>query len=451
VNRRRTHKIWCVGIVFLVQLTVQLIALTPTVISLTPATLLRKVLQNNSVLAEQELKIRFAKLQFRSIKHKAFLPTFTFNVQFGVTPKSDYTFIEGLGPFARFELNALQPLYTFGKVSYAKELAGYGIDLARIRAKVTKEKLSVQILRIFWNLRAADKAHEIAIKLRKDYRKLLKEVQAESKKKESDITAVDLLNVKTSYFSIEQQYLLAEEGVRKVSAMLHTFLHTSNTIIYQPNPIALPAFDYQRITIVKTLRYSRFHRLELLAVKQVELAGQARLHLAKSMLYPDFFIAGGARYRWAAKRADDDDYNKKGLGAFLGLRWKLNFWQTGDGVKKAQLKLKSDRYKFAQLKTKIELEIKNAYIKLVREWKTLQAVRKSLKTSKTWYRLAGDNWEMGIGKVGEFIKAYTKYFVLEGAAIKQELSYVMALTRFAYVIGDVNLTLRWLKNEKVAL
>ena len=56
---------------------------------------------------------------------------------------------------------------------------------------------------------------------------------------------------------------------------------------------------------------------------------------------------------------------------------------------------------------------------------------------------------MGLGKVGAFISAYTTYFKLEGATIMQELAYGEALVRLAYVIGDTNLILRWLKDEKV--
>ena len=107
--------------------------------------------------------------------------------------------------------------------------------------------------------------------------------------------------------------------------------------------------------------------------------------------------------------------------------------------------MRSMKEKARLLRAKVELEVRTAHSSLVKEYELLRAVRKSLKNSKTWYRLAGDNWEMGIGKVGAFIKAYTTYFTLEGSTIKQELACGEALARLAYVIGDVDLTLRWLK------
>ena len=95
-------------------------------------------------------------------------------MQFGVTPETDQNLVQGLGPFTRFELKALQPLYTFGKVGYAKELAGYGIDVAKIKSDINKEKLIHQTIRMFWSLRAANKGKSIAYKLRKEYKKIIK-------------------------------------------------------------------------------------------------------------------------------------------------------------------------------------------------------------------------------------------------------------------------------------
>ena len=188
------------------------------------AGIIRQAVHNNPLLLQEDIKIRNAVLTLDSIKHKALLPTLNFNVQFGITPESDQDFIEGLGPFARFELTALQPLYTFGKVGYAKELASYGIDAARVKSVLARQKVALQSCRMFWNLRAASRGVDIARKLRKEYRKLLKDVIRDSKKKDSDITAVDMLNIKTSSFSIERQYHSSLEALRKVSQTIRVFL-----------------------------------------------------------------------------------------------------------------------------------------------------------------------------------------------------------------------------------
>ena len=213
--------------------------------------------------------------------------------------------------------------------------------------------------------------------------------------------------------------------------------------------VVFPVFDHKKFSVGRALAAGNRLRSELKALRFADLAAKARLNLAKSMRYPDFFIAGGATVRWAANRPSDDDYNDKGLGAFLGLRWKLNFWKANDDVKKARLNIKTFHEKKRQLRAKIELEIRQAHSQLVKEYNLLLAARKSLKNSKTWYRLAGDNWEMGIGKMSEFVKAYTTYFTMEGATIRQELACGEALARLAYVIGDTKLTLRWLQNEKI--
>jgi len=424
-------------------------AVSAASIQFTISGMLKKALHNNPLLVNEQLKIRKAKLQLESVRHKALLPTLNFDVQFGVVPESDQEFIDGLGPFTRFELKALQPLYTFGKVGYARELAGYGIDEARVKAKLVREKLVLQTIRMFWNLRAANKGQEIAEKLRKEYRKLLEEVKRDSRKKESDITAVDLLNVRSSSFVIEQQYHSAVEAVRKISAVIRIFLQLQGNAPLSTEAVSFPDFDYKKFNVNRALAFGSNHRPELRALQFASTAAVAQLNLARSMRYPDFFIAAGGRIRWAGKRPDDDDYNDKGLGAFLGLRWKLNFWQANDGVKKARISFLSFKEKSRQLQARIALEIREAHSRLIKEFELLFAVRKSLKNSRTWYRLAGDNWEMGLGKLNEFIKSYTTYFKLERATIKQELACGEALARLAYVIGDTKLTLRWLKYEKI--
>ena len=344
--------------------------------------MIRQAMTNNPLITVQDIRIKNAVLQLDTIKHKAILPALNFNVQFGVTPESDQDLINGLGPFTRFELQALQPIYTFGKVGYAKELAGYGIDAARIKAKLSKQKITFQSCRMFWSLRAANKGMEIARKLRKDYRKLLKDVIRDSKKKDSDITAVDMLKVKTSSFTIEQQYHSALEAVRKVSATIRIFLQLKDKKTLSASSVIFPTFDYKKFSPLRALAAAENTRPELLALHLTEMASRAQYNLARSMRYPDFFIAGGAKFRWAPNRASDDDYNDKGVGAFLGLRWKLNFWQSNDGVKKARLKMQSMKEKGKLLRAKVEMEVRTAHSKLVKEYNLLQEVKKSLKKLK---------------------------------------------------------------------
>lgn len=418
-------------------------------LELDPDTIVKRLLAGSPLTREARIKIQAAELELSRINYKAILPVFDFSTQFGIVPQDDRTYVTGLGPFVRFELKAMQPFFTFGKISNARDLAACGIDLARIQDVMTRERLVREGVRVFWLLAAARRGEELAGKLRKDYQKLLEDVERDSLKKDSEITATDLLNVKTSLYTVDSLYRGSLEAVGKVQVALQEFLQLGRDMELHATNQLLPEWNTNAITADKVVAFGLQHRPELRALAAGEKAARASLNLARSMMLPDFFIAGGATFRHAPNRALDDDYNDRGLGAFLGLNWHLGFWRRSDDFRQSQLKIKEVREKGALLRQNILLELRQAFLAVDKEWEVLLVVRQSLKHSKTWYRLAGDNWEMGLGKVTEFIKAYTEYYKLEGALLKQELAYANALIQLAHVMGDTNLVLRWFKNEKI--
>ena len=103
------------------------------------------------------------------------------------------------------------------------------------------------------------------------------------------------------------------------------------------------------------------------------------------------------------------------------------------------------------LKAKIDLEVPQAFLEVRKNEALLNAARKSLKAAKAWLIISMDNWGMGIGELRRVRGAYEAYYRLLGIDIERENEYNVSLARFAYVLGDLNLYLKWVEDEKVIL
>jgi hypothetical protein len=313
----------------------------------------------------------------------------------------------------------------------------------------------MQIISAYWAFASAGKAGHMAQDLRKNFRKLMSEVQARLNDPESEVDDTDLLEVKSNQYQIEDIYLKTLQAVNITRQAFNIGLGlplTSQTHVLTHSP---PKMNLSEEGFAMVLSNAIGKHYTLLGLHTVRAALEAKKQFVRNQKKPVIYLAAGVSGAYAPHRSNQtnpfvyDPFNYGGVGAFIGFDWDLNYFRPNYESQRLDWEKKAVSGKMKMLRNMIKLEINKAFTDVKRMQKLLKEARTSLKAAKTWLRLSLDNWDMGIGEVNRIIKAYNAYYQLRGIEIKREYDLNIALAKFAFMLGNINLYSQWVEHEKV--
>jgi outer membrane protein TolC len=470
---------------------------TENVLTFSLVDAVKKALTNSPSIKAGDYRTEKARLLTEAVRAKKFVPHLKLSIKTGVVPEArgdvlnspdQQTDLEGLGPFYRLELQAVQPLFTFGRLPSAARAAGGAFKAQKAKAELDKQEFTLMVINAYWALRSAQEAQGMATKLQRDFKKLLNEVKKRSRDEDSDIDDSKLLEIQAESFSIT-------ETIESCNALLHTARQSFNGILGldgsavsvtagEKTP-ALPGGCLRRLsegqraaplgtplalravggepgndTILDSglspfLRSALQRHKGLEALEAAILATEAKIQMEAAEKKPMLYLGAGFKWSHAPNRDDQknpfvyDNFNYLKVAAFLGLDWDLNHKSTNIAVKRLRMEKKAMEQDAIAVKTLLQVKIKKA-LEDVRKYSSLfDEAQKSLKTAKSWLRLDLDNWDMGLGNSESLLKAYKAYYKLQEKVIRYRFLTNTSMARLAYDMGDVNLYLEWIKNEKL--
>jgi outer membrane protein TolC len=410
------------------------------------------VARNNPGLKAAEARIEKARLQVEKAEDLGFLTRFDVNFVTGAIPGSDtISYFQNFGPFLKSEIGIIQPLFTFGKISGTEKLARHGLAHEREKFADTRDRATFEVIRLYRGLCTAMRAEYVARDMLRDFTKLTNQVEQELAKTNSTVDDLDKLDVTIKSWQVHQAYIGAMEDrtnlMRAMNIALGQTVSQALTVKDEPLPeITINVTNYEYL-----VRRASERHPSMRAMRMALAAADARIALEKANNYPDIFLGGGMRFNWAGNRPPDDDYNSKGVAAFVGIRWRLDLWRVTTEVDMA----KSDRdavangLRFAEERLRHDIDKGVSGVRSSAQ--ILQRVRDSLAAAKTYVRLASDNYDLGLGTSRTVANGYKSLYELQAVELKQELKTHIALAELALVLGDINKYMEWIKHEKVIL
>lgn len=411
-------------------------------------------------------QINVQRAGFDVLKAKAikYLPTMTFGLTTGLVPEArgdvfsspdKMDDINGLGPFYRTSLEIVQPLLTFGKTSTAVKASEQAVLLLQSQHNLVEEKISLEAIKAYWRVSAAQSAEDLAQDLRESYEELLTKVQEKLNNEDSEVNYTDLLEVKTLYYSIEESFQRGIEKKEISTKAFITVLDLDPKSVITISPAAAPVIMDQGQKLDPLISLAERYRSDLDALNTSLNLIQVKIDLAMRQRYPSIFLVAGLGFAHAANRADQtnpfvvDNFNYRRVHAALGLRWNPNFLLHNIEIKKAESEYQLNLEKLRAEKAKIVLEVNRTFQAVKTNHALWVASQKSLKSAKTWLRVAYENWELGIGEVRKLLRAYQAYYRLNAVEIERNFGYNISLAELAYSLGETGFYLAWIENGKV--
>lgn len=362
-------------------------------------------LQNNLGLLSAKEEIRGAEF-----KKKAAFSDFwpKLNVQYGYTklneapgviiPKIGYIPL-GWEETYQFSLGFEQPIFTGFSLKVLYELADLGLDISKIRYEFLKQEIIWRVKEDYFQILKAQKLREVA-------EQALKQIEAHWDVAQQFYAAGmipknDLLQTEVQLAQYRQNLIKAENAVALAEAQFYTILRWSaaqkievkEVLTYNPFPHSL--LECQNIALG-----NRPEIKELIAFGE-----QARknVDLSRSAYYPKIVLSGNYL------KAEDKPFpNEESWNVMALAKW--NFWEWGKTkwqVDEAKVRVKQAEHALEELKDKIKLEVKQAYLNMQEAEKNIPVAQKVIEQAEENLRINRARYQEQVATSTEVLDAQT--------------------------------------------
>lgn len=417
-----------------------------------------RAFENNLSIRSAELGVKASEAKHTQAAHAKILPQFGVKNVWGPIPRArgivnpETGFVtspdtvtripQDLRYFTELDLNLVQPIFTFGKLSSLEDAAYFGVQADEANLKGEQENVQLQVRKIYWGLLLAKELLAVIEDAQNELQKAENKIQEKLDEGSEDVTQNDLFRVQVFEYQINKQHRDALTKIAVARASMKTLLGLPEDTDIKMAAEYLDPIDVQLDSLDKYLTIGLRDRPELARLRAGMSAKRASITVAKSDYFPQFFLGGQIRYNFAKDRFDPKNpflYNPTNFfrpGIVIGLNLNLNYLQTRDKVRVAQVEYAQLTSREKELIDGIKLDILKTYTELLEAESDMNESRKALRASDNLLRSASMSFDIGIAPVGELIEAYRVNGAMQGEHYQNIFEYNVKLAELSKAIGQ---------------
>jgi multidrug efflux system outer membrane protein len=397
---------------------------------LTLEQLVERARRTDARVEESEAELR--RLQaLQSQAHWAWFPKFETVVGFGGPtpeahndglggPPTTQATLEGdwnfgtLGFIARAEVNALLPLYTFGKLSALEKAGDQGPIIGAALRERARDEAGFQAAQAFYGYQLARSGlvqlEDVAKRLDDAGQKINELLESESQQvSKSDTYKVNFFKqvVVARRSEAQQGRALALEAIRLLSG-------TQPGAALEIVAVDLPLDEeFTPPTLERALALAEQRRPELSAIQAGIAAREQEVFIRERSYYPDLGLIGFAKFAYTSNATPQrtpfayDPYNERTAG--IGLAMRGTFDIPVKNAQLAQSQAELDKLKAQQrlIQSAIRLEVTKVHGDLVAALARAHAYTDAEKNARRWATAAYAAFDLGTGDTRELMDAFT--------------------------------------------
>ncbi len=397
-----------------------------TTIRLNLARAEQMALSNHPQLARAEANLRLARAKQTQAYHGGILPTLSLRNIYGVLPRLRGVLTEtgvlvspdtstGLGdlrPFTEVELNIVQPLYTFGRVSQLKRAATYGVQAEEAGLSASRAEVREQVRTLYWGVVLGQTLQRIVEDAQTEVSKAEQTLETKLDEGSDEVSQNDLFKLQLFRYEVDKRHREAEEKVQLAQSALRQAVGLAPTSFLLVEDSTLGRLDFTLDSLSTYIMLSLQSRPDLRRLGAGIAAREALTRSSASAYRPQFFIGAQVKLNHAPNRFDpqnpflNNPTNFFRPGIVLGLNWNLNFVQTKDRVRVARFEEDALAARWPMAEAGVRLEVERAFLSLQRADQDIRESERALRASNNWLRSAAQTFDLGIGDVKDFIDAF---------------------------------------------
>ncbi len=354
-----------------------------------------------------------------------------------------------LGPFTRGELEIVQPLYTFGRISSEIIAASRGVDAKRAATQNAREVTIAAVKELYYNLLLSRQVKELLDEVRENFTRALTTAEKRAEAGQGTITQQDLLKLRIGLASVTREVYTLDRAIAVTRIALLRQVGVPPTDDTDITDTRLEPVTVQLQPLGRYLEQAGIHRADIAQLEAGLAARQARVEAARGAYYPSFFIAGGIRYAKAPNRESQDspfakdDFNYFNGGAALGLRWQLDVWMTHAKVAERLAELSQVEVQKQNATSGIALDIQRRYLEVQETQQKMDAAQDARKAVRALLATTLANFELGLGEGKEVFENLGLYARILSDYYTSVRDYNIAAAKLTQATGQEVTTLSY--------
>ncbi len=337
---------------------------------------------------------------------------------------------DGLEPIVHFDISGVIPLYTFGKISSAKEAATAGVRVSEWDLEKSRQQARLDVRRAFYGLLAARDAEYLAAEILRELDKAIKGVKEKLARDDKAVTDVDVLRLEVLREEIASRAGEAVRGETAATSALRFLTGVESGFDVPDIPLRPPGTSLA--PVVRYLAAARVFRPEVNMARAGVVARTAQKDLARARLLPDFGVLFGADYTRAPSATTQstawafDPFNHFYYTVGLGARWSLDLMPAYARMEQAESQLEETRSLERLALGGLAVEVEGAYAAVVEARAREESWSRAEHKAKQWIATVTGQIDLGTAD--------------EKALVEPLRAYINARAQHLVAIMDCNVT-----------
>jgi len=337
---------------------------------------------------------------------------------------------DGLEPIIHFDLNGVLPLYTFGKITAAKDAASAGVRVSEWDLEKSRQQARTDVRRAYYGLLLARDAKYLAAEIVGELDKAIKGVREKLARDDKSVSDTDALRLEVLKEEIVSRGGEAARGEVMATSSLRFLTGVATDFDVPDEPIKPPGTPLA--PVVRYLAAARVFRPEVNMARAGIVARQAQVDLARARLLPDIGVLLGTDYTRAPSATTQstawafDPFNHFYYTVGLGARWSLDLMPAYARMNEAESQLEETRALERLALGGVAVEVESAYAAVVEAKGREESWSRAEHKAKQWIVTVDGQIELG---------------TLDEKALAEPLrAYINARAQHLLAILDCNLT-----------
>jgi outer membrane protein TolC len=343
--------------------------------------------------------------------------------------------------FTHTEVQLIQPVWDFGKISAGIAAAKAGVALSEQKEAGSRADLDLNLRKAYFGLKLAREVLDTLDEGGHYIEDGQKRIEKDLAKGTGSSTVTDKLRLKTVHADLEARVLETKklQGLARDSLRALVGPDTPADIDVDDDPFEPPEVVDRPVTFYEDL--ARATRPE---VKMLESAVKAKLALAdleRRKEYPDLVLILGAVFARAQEVDNPNNafyshyYNSTAAGVAAGLRVPLDLGPKIARSRRLAAEADQVGYQKTAAMSGIMLDVRKAYGEMTEAKQRVASMEKGEKAGKAWISAVAQNFAVGLAEARDLSDALVAFFGMRTRYLQAVYDLDVALSSLARATG----------------
>jgi outer membrane protein TolC len=346
------------------------------------------------------------------------------------------------GVFTRTQLNLVQPVYTFGKISAGVRAARSGIEASRSREEGLVAELELNVRKAYWAVKLAREILDTINEGVPNLDSAQERIQKELSTGKGSATPTDKYRLAVVRADVNTRMSEAQKLSRTAQAGLRALIGPEAPSNLEVDAEPLEAVDVAVRPLPSYEEQARLSRPEVQALNYLVTSKRALADFERRKLFPDLVLIGTAAFAFAntidnpRNAFANDNFNTLSFGLAAALRMPLDI-----GVRKARAQRVYAEAEEAYQRRRealggILFEIQRAHSDLIEAQERHKALQAGERAGKSWVTTVSQNFAAGLAETKDFADALVNFFTFRIRNLQSVYDLNIAVAALSRAVGS---------------